>query len=99
MAEERYAEEYPVCPHCGRVDRDWWDVSPPRRISDGAEWETECGTCEKTYIVRVHEHISFDTRVPVSPSWKCDECGEHVLESDTHKCWRTGLVIKRPGLE
>jgi len=64
---EHTGQNYPVCPHCGHVDRDWWDVSPPRDVHDGAEWETECGTCEKPYTVRVHETITFDTEAEATP--------------------------------
>jgi hypothetical protein len=78
-------KSWPICPHCGHVDRDWWDVSPPHIVRDDAGWEAECGTCGKTYMVTVHETITFDTGATgFTDGEPCSHpgCRNHV----THPC-------------
>jgi transcription elongation factor Elf1 len=45
---ERYHNEYLVCPFCGHVDHDYYDV-----INDDYEGETECRACEKPFAYKV----------------------------------------------
>lgn len=53
---------FPVCPHCGTVDQDWWDGLAPK--NDGDSWEVECGNCQKDYIVTMSVSTHFDTQLP-----------------------------------
>lgn len=43
--EETYNREGVICPYCGYLDRDSWE------LGDGGEGcgETECGQCEKEF--------------------------------------------------
>lgn len=51
---------FPVCPHCGDIDQDWWDGLSPK--NDGDSWEAECGNCQKNYIVTMSISTHFDTK-------------------------------------
>jgi hypothetical protein len=52
--------DVPVCPHCGEEDHDWWDGLEPKNDSD--EWECECHSCGKTYIVSMCVTTTFSSR-------------------------------------
>ena len=51
---------YPVCPHCGAVDRDAWelDFGPNEAIT------TFCGSCENDYRVVRHQSVTYSTSAP-----------------------------------
>lgn len=53
------ATDFPVCPYCGFVDRDWWDGIPPK--DDGDFWYVNCARCEKTYKVTLAASVTFTT--------------------------------------
>lgn len=53
----------PVCPYCGIPDPDWWDGLEPGK-GDGSAWEAECGFCDQSYTVTMHESITFTTEKP-----------------------------------
>jgi hypothetical protein len=65
---QRFAQEHdpdlstsaPVCPYCGKIDRDWWDWTSP--LEDEDIYEHECGQCEKEFQVTVSINILFKTR-------------------------------------
>lgn len=49
----------PVCPFCGYVARDAWE------IGDGeGETEHDCGNCERPYLVYRHIEVTYSTREP-----------------------------------
>lgn len=50
---------YPVCPHCGFIDREWWDGTD--KGSDDSTWEAECGNCDKSYTVHMSVMTRFST--------------------------------------
>lgn len=50
----------PVCPYCAYADVDAWELD-----FDGDDSiETDCGACDKTYIVVRHVSIEYSTRKP-----------------------------------
>ncbi len=51
---------FPVCPHCGEEDFDWWDGQPQRW--DGDEWQVDCGWCNKEYSIIMSISTLFWTR-------------------------------------
>jgi hypothetical protein len=56
--------DFPVCPHCGCRDQDWWDGLEPK--SDGDVWECDCHNCSKTYLVTMCVTTTFSSRVKES---------------------------------
>jgi hypothetical protein len=50
---------FPVCPHCGHVDQNWWDGS--KGCCDGDAWVDECRNCEKEYDVLFEVIYYFTT--------------------------------------
>ncbi len=52
--------DYPVCPHCGCKDEDWWDGTSMR--NDGDTDEFSCGNCEADYAVTLSTSVSFKTK-------------------------------------
>jgi hypothetical protein len=51
---------FPVCPHCGKADQDWWDGLSHKW--DGDSWEVNCGFCMKEYQVTISVDTTFDTK-------------------------------------
>jgi hypothetical protein len=50
----------PVCPYCGHVARDAWEID----FSDGMEGsidDFECGSCEKEFRLERHVRISYSS--------------------------------------
>jgi hypothetical protein len=54
--EETHDHEGVICPYCGYKDRDSWELG-----DDGGEGsgETDCGSCERTFIWSRHISISY----------------------------------------
>ena len=52
--------EFPKCPYCGAEDQDWWDGLGNK--NDGCEWNTNCGSCSKSYRVGMCVETSFRTQ-------------------------------------
>jgi hypothetical protein len=50
----------PVCPHCGKADRDWWD-GLSAKDHDRGYWTAQCGWCEKFYVVHLTTILRFST--------------------------------------
>ena len=55
-----YSTDSPECPHCRKVDRDWWD-GISSAVGDGACWTANCGTCGNDYKLTLHTSYSFTT--------------------------------------
>ncbi|MFA6168630.1 MAG: hypothetical protein WC700_18555 [Gemmatimonadaceae bacterium] len=49
--------DWPVCPHCGHVDRDAWEYG----MHDGNTTEVECGSCDGTYSVECCISVRYTT--------------------------------------
>lgn len=50
----------PVCPYCGAVDMDAWEINlGPGLEGDG---ESSCGSCEKTFFISRMVSISYTTK-------------------------------------
>lgn len=51
----------PVCPHCGEVIRDAWEIN----FGDGMEGkaQVDCPSCEEPFIVYRTAIISYSTRI------------------------------------
>ena len=47
-----------VCPHCGYVDQDSWEVG---RGEEGDIGEQDCGRCEKPFSAQRHISVSYST--------------------------------------
>ncbi|OGS99810.1 MAG: hypothetical protein A3K04_02380 [Gallionellales bacterium RBG_16_56_9] len=54
--------EFPVCPHCGTQDHDWWDGLPQK--NDGDNWDATCMSCGSDYSVVMSVSVHFSTKVP-----------------------------------
>jgi hypothetical protein len=56
--DRRYTEK-PVCPFCGHVEQDAWEIDFP----DGLESSTElyCNHCGECYFVERHCSVSYST--------------------------------------
>lgn len=48
---------HPICPHCGSVERDAWEID--FGLSDSAD--IQCDKCEKTYHCTRHVSTTYIT--------------------------------------
>lgn len=48
-------EDYPICPYCGDVDRDAWELD----LTDEQTYEHECPACDKVYMITCHVSIAY----------------------------------------
>jgi hypothetical protein len=55
--QHEYTPE-PVCPHCGKVMSDAWEL---HIRGDGGTEEVDCGFCEEPITVTMHVSISYST--------------------------------------
>ena len=53
--------EFPVCPHCGESDQDWWDGLEVS-VEDGTEWDANCAWCSQDYKVTACVTLTFTTK-------------------------------------
>jgi len=65
----QYDTEYtfePVCPHCGKTERDSWEID----FGDGADGDATitCSSCEKDYSCTRNVNVSYSTK------WTCFRC-------------------------
>jgi len=50
----------PVCPYCGHVQRDAWELNlGPGLEGDG---EMDCGECERSFVVSRYCDITYKTK-------------------------------------
>lgn len=54
---EMKRSEHPICPHCGKEDRDWYELIGLKHDGDIAE--IECCSCDKLYWVALQVSYSF----------------------------------------
>jgi hypothetical protein len=47
----------PVCPWCGHVMRDAWELA----LEDCESAEEECADCERTFVVKVYRFARYST--------------------------------------
>lgn len=45
-------ERFPVCPHCGYVHEDYYEME---------EGDFECEDCEKTFVISIERELLFTT--------------------------------------
>ncbi len=57
-------QEFPVCPHCGFEDQDWWD-GLAGSAGDGDCWPSCCGACGQDYLVTMCVSTEFCTKPEV----------------------------------
>ncbi len=59
LGESTQHTEQPICPHCGHVERDAWEID-----FGGYEGDTEtaCGSCGRDYFVSRHCSVTYSTR-------------------------------------
>jgi hypothetical protein len=50
----------PVCPYCGYLMRDAWELS--LGVGLEGDGETTCGSCERDYYVSRHVSVSYTTK-------------------------------------
>lgn len=55
---ERIVNDFPICPYCGYVDRNAWEVD----FGTDDLAEIDCGSCEKTYTCVRHLSVSYTTK-------------------------------------
>lgn len=63
----------PVCPYCGYVERDAWEID----FGPGIEGvcEIDCGSCDKTFEVSRNCSISYTTKeIPAPMLDRLAEC-------------------------
>lgn len=58
MADHSHTEA-PVCPHCGAVERDAWEID----FGPGLDGDTvtNCGACGEDYFITRHTIVSYST--------------------------------------
>lgn len=56
--DECYSKPNAICPHCGGVDHDTWEHG----MNDDESMETQCGYCDKEYLITCSFDISYTTR-------------------------------------
>jgi len=56
--KEHEWSDYPICPHCGYVHKDAWEMF------DDVEGnkETNCHSCDRPIIVNKHCRINYSTK-------------------------------------
>ena len=52
--------EFPVCPHCGHVERDAWEIEFGPGLDGDAV--TSCGSCGKYYFVTRDCTVRYSTK-------------------------------------
>lgn len=52
---------FPVCPHCGSDDQDWWD-GLTIQVNDGTKWTAHCSDCGGDYEVSACVDVTFTTK-------------------------------------
>jgi len=57
MADHKRTPQ-PVCPHCGHIDRDAWEID--YGANDAAE--VTCGKCDKDYTIIRHVETTYTTK-------------------------------------
>lgn len=57
-AHDCYRNREPICPYCGHVKRDAWEL---HLAGDGATTEIDCGKCDETYEVCMNVEVSYTT--------------------------------------
>lgn len=50
-----------VCPHCGHVDEDSWELA---RGDECTDIECECGWCFKPFLASRHISVTYSTEIP-----------------------------------
>jgi hypothetical protein len=55
--EESALTDAPVCPHCGHVERDAWEIG----FGTSEDTTTSCGSCGEDYFVGKYVSISYRT--------------------------------------
>lgn len=53
---DTHRQESIVCPHCGHVHRDSWDLQ-----ADSGKYECENENCEKTFFCEREIEVSYST--------------------------------------
>lgn len=71
-------EDYPVCPHCGHEEKEWYDKEID--LDDGGITTIECNACDTAFIVTTHLNFSFSTE-----KFECEE--------DKHE-WGPGKALR-----
>ena len=67
---KRYGNSEPVCPYCGHVYTDAWDLN----LEQDEEMILECGECEKEFHVQCCIDITYHTRTEgQSYGWDTEE--------------------------
>lgn len=61
MSESGELKSTPVCPHCGHIERDAWEMDFGPGFE--GEIETDCGSCGREYIVSRIVHVSYKSAV------------------------------------
>ena len=59
LADFEYTDN-PVCPYCGHVERDAWEIDFGPGLDGDAE--TFCGMCGKDYFVSRNTFVSYSTK-------------------------------------
>ena len=59
IADHEWSEQ-PICPHCGKVDSDGWEIFEP----EDETAETECLHCGQIYRCTRHELVRYVTSKP-----------------------------------
>lgn len=52
-----YRTEEPVCPHCGHIIKDAWDIQFRNQLSE----QYQCGACEERFDIRQNVSITYTT--------------------------------------
>ena len=66
MPDTAYEPEV-ICPHCGHVDRDAWELPLDH---DGDSTVEECGNCRELYTIQLHLTTEYSTAQSETPRKK-----------------------------
>lgn len=59
MSDTEHRDD-PICPYCGHVERDAWEIDlGPGIEGDG---ESDCVECGNTYLISRHATITYSTK-------------------------------------
>jgi len=60
MTAPRLDTDQAVCPHCGFVDQDSWELGN----GEDGQFVTDCGSCGKAFLVNRSIRITYSTEKP-----------------------------------
>jgi len=57
ISESIYDDDYPICPYCGYVEIDAWELE----LTDD-ESEHDCSNCERIYLITRNVSVTYTSK-------------------------------------